>query len=40
MINKFWLKIKLKLKIGFNFGVGRSHGKITVFHRGVLLKRL
>jgi len=34
MINKFWLKIKLKLKVGFNFGVGRSHGKITIFHRG------
>lgn len=30
----FIKKIRSKLRIGFNFGIGRSFGKISVHHKG------
>jgi len=37
--NNFYFLITKKLRIGFQFGVGRSFGRISVFHRGGRLRK-
>ena len=34
MFNNFYFCISKKLRIGFQFGVGRSFGRISIHHRG------
>jgi len=37
--NNFYFLIKKKLRLGFQFGVGRSFGRISVYHRGGRLRK-